>query len=144
MKPRTLLVVLAAITAGVVVGAQAPLPTELVTAHRVYLSSDGVERQWLDKLAIEIGKAGRFRIVPAKSESDIIITITKGPGVGVSVPLGGAYVHTDNDVFHLTVTDTPTGAVLWDDTRETQWTRGGAITTLSKRLHDQIAKAAAK
>lgn len=132
---------LLAVAAVATILAQAPVSTELIRARRVHLVSDGVERRWLDKLADEFRKAKRFTLVATQDEADAIVTLRKGKGTAFAAPVVGVIVAGENDAFHLTITDPSGRTVWWDDAREAGLTIGSAITTLSKHLHEQLARA---
>lgn len=120
--------------------AQAPLSDVLVNAKRAYLANSGVERQWLDRLAAEFVKAKRFQLVNSLAEADVVVTLSRGRGTDVFVPIAGAFVGGENEAFRLVITAPDSTEVLWDDSREAGFTVGGALGSLSKRLHDRLKK----
>src|SRR5688500_16244294 len=83
----------------------------------------------------------RFDVVSDEQDADVIVTLMRGRGTSVLVPIGGVVVGAENEAFRLTITDRGTKAVVWDDHLEAAWTIGGAVSDLSKRLHEQLRTA---
>ncbi len=127
-----------ALSLPVLVLVQAPVSLDLVTARRAYLTSDNVDRRWLDRLAQEFTKTKRFVLVASEAEADVVATLARGKGTTVGIPVAGVMVAAENEAFRLRVTKAGTGELLWDDYREASVTIGGAVSGMVKRLHQRL------
>jgi hypothetical protein len=49
-------------------------------------------------------------------------------------------VGAENTAFRLMIMERTSQAVVWDDHAEANWTGGGTVARLSKRLHDELKR----
>jgi hypothetical protein len=126
-----------------VLGAQVPLPDALKETRFAYLTSQGVERKWLDKVAKELRKDGRFTVVSNRDSADVVMTLTTGQsGDGYLGPAGNITVLIEaDDPFRLVVQSASSDEVLWDDSRKVYWMKGGAVADIVKDLLKRLETA---
>lgn len=119
--------------------AQAPLPTALHEARRVYITGQDVERKHIDHLAKELQKRKRFEVVGDREQADLVFLLARGrPGATVVVPVAGFLVGVQEGAFRLVIYQRGRDDVLWEDSR--QGDGNGTITGLVKRLHEGLTR----
>lgn len=119
---------------------QAPLSSKLLEARLVFLSGQGIEREWIDRAAEEIQKIDRFQLTATRGDADLVFILATGqPGESVLVPLtGGGAVAGTYKSARLVVQDPIANELLWDDSRVIYWRWEGAVADLVKDLHSRI------
>jgi hypothetical protein len=122
-------------------GEKAPLPAKLQSAKTAFLVNDGVWYKVHDKFYAELKKWGRFQIVEAKEDADIIIVLSSRAaelGGAVAVPSGQVVIGGSESKFFLRITDAKDGTPLWSDsTGEAMLVSNSAkrfVKTLKQRM----------
>ena len=121
------------------ISAQAPLPTALMVAERVWLFNAGADREHFDHLANEIRKQQRFKVVADMEDADIVLGIALGTtGSFVSFPVGNNVFTASTNAVSIAIVDTKTGIELWADNYSTGWGSKRAVGKIIERLHERI------
>jgi hypothetical protein len=145
-----LIIVLASVTSPA--QKHAPLPEKLVSARTVYLVNESGDVKVFDKFFQELQKWGRFKIVTARGDADVIavvsdrssgaVTIGNGTVVGSgNVATGsGTYVTMPNEYMYLRIVEATTGDALWSDRTTKRLGSGSTASKLLSNLKKRLTK----
>lgn len=119
----------------------APLPDQILQAKTVYIDNRSGVADINDKAYDELTKWGRFKILPAAKDADLVLLIsasaytagykTRSTGTddGDSIDLESRTTAEVGQTTYLTVIDPRTGNALWADQRSNGG-GGGLLTSL--------------
>ena len=104
-----------------------PVPTQILSAHSIFLVNDGAdanfplsaERSYSETYA-ELKDWGHFQLVGSPAEADLVFRLREiAPITGVTGDRNGVY-SIDSPAFQLTITDPKTNVSLWTITSPVQ------------------------